>query len=755
MAEDFEAAVEQGLRLSKRVYYGKNRAVAPPKTPSDMDRCAGDSYLPTCPMLYAVIADPAIVDNPDMPSYQPYVHGRCDPPALIPLQMNGVSLVVDCYLETAFVTVSATWRVHCVMGSRSCDCRLVVPMGEQGSVLNVDVEVPMKSYSTQLTTTDNEIGDENAAKIAFLKPHIFDLTIPKIDGGTNISVKIKWSQKLVYRAGQFTLNIPFNFPGYVIPAGTKIPKHEKIELNVNSGPGTDILRKTMSHPLKEQFVRAGELSFLYNSDVHSWSSRDFVFTYRLSSTDHINGTVFLNPPLLQDVDRRHVFCCYLFPGKKQSEKVFRREVVYVVDISGSMRGEPIEDTKKALLSELANLDPQDLFNVIAFNEETYSFSSSLKQATSASIESATQWVASNFVANGGTNILLPLNQAIEMLSDTHKNSIPIIFLITDGAVENERHICDTMKTQLTNRNRKSLSPRIYTLGIGTFCNHYFLRKLATLSGGVHEAATDVQSIELRMGKLFARASSILLANIVFENLDEVDDLEVYPRRISDLSSESPLTVWSRYRGEFPTTLKVKGTLPDMSSFSLNLKAQNAKEIPLHKMLAKQEIDILTTEAWYSDNKQLKEKIENMSVQNGTISEYTHKILLETERIKTTADSDTVRKVSTKKVDTRKTQDSKHPRIIARDNNGVGFGNLSATKENVPPGPTNPNPGDAAEVFVRGASSCYSKLCNDCCGCMCFIQTCSKINDQAAILLTQLCASLACLGCYACCCSGDG
>ncbi|KAL7091906.1 hypothetical protein ACP275_12G132100 [Erythranthe tilingii] len=753
MAEDFEAAVEQGLRLSKRVYYGKDRAVAPPKTPSDMDRFAGDSYLPTCPMLYAVIAHPAIVDNPDMPSYQPYVHGKCDPPALIPLQMNGVSLEVDCCMETAFVTVSATWRVHCVMGSRSCDCRLVVPMGEQGSVLNVDVGVPMKSYSTQLTTTDNEIGDENAAKIAYLKPHIFDLTIPKIDGGTNISVKIEWSQKLVYRDGQFTLNIPFNFPEYVIPAGTKIPKHEKIELNVNSGPGTDILRKTMSHPLKEQFGRAGELSFLYNSDVHSWSSRDFVFTYRLSSTGNINGTVLLNPPSLQDVDRRHMFCCYLFPGKKQSEKVFRREVVYVVDISGSMRGKPIEDTKKALLSELANLDPQDLFNVIAFNEETYSFASSLKQATPAAIESATQWLVSIFVANGGTNILLPLNQAIEMLSDTHKNSVPIIFLITDGAVENERHICDTMKTQLT--NRKSFSPRIYTLGIGTFCNHYFLRKLAILSGGVHEAATDVESIELRMGKLFARASSILLANIVFENLDEVDDLEVYPRRISDLSSETPLTVSGRYCGEFPTTLRVKGTLPDMNSFSLDLKAENAKEIPLHKMLAKQEIDILTTEAWYSDNKQLKEKIENMSVQNATISEYTHMILLESDRIKTTADSATVRKAYSKKVDNRKRQDSKPPRILARHNNGVGFGNLSATKENVPPGPTNPNPTDAAEVFVRGASNCCGKLCNNCCGCMCFIQTCSKINDQAAILLTQLCASLACLGCYACCCGGDG
>lgn len=131
MAEDFAAAVEDGLRLAKRVYVGKDRAVAPPKPLTAMERAAGSSYLPSAPMFYAVISDPEIVDNPDMPSYQPYVHGKCDPPALIPLQMNGVSLEVDCYLDTAFVTVSGTWRVHCIMSSRYCDCRIAVPMGEQ------------------------------------------------------------------------------------------------------------------------------------------------------------------------------------------------------------------------------------------------------------------------------------------------------------------------------------------------------------------------------------------------------------------------------------------------------------------------------------------------------------------------------------------------------------------------------------------------------------------------------------------------
>lgn len=123
-------AVEEGLKLSKRIYAGKDRATSAPQRPV-MDRSQPSDLLPTAPMVYAVIYDPAIVDNPDIPSYQPHVYGRCDPPALIPLQMKEIEAQVDCHVDTAVVAVKGRWRVHCVMGSRSCDCRLVVPTGDQ------------------------------------------------------------------------------------------------------------------------------------------------------------------------------------------------------------------------------------------------------------------------------------------------------------------------------------------------------------------------------------------------------------------------------------------------------------------------------------------------------------------------------------------------------------------------------------------------------------------------------------------------
>lgn len=111
----------------------------------------------------------------------------------------------------------------------------------------------------------------------FLKPHIFIFTIPEVCslqfvfkvyiiistfyaqvfmyflqvyGGSNLSITVRWSQKLSYQSGEFTSTVPYSFPEFVTPVGKKISKKEKIRLNVNAGPGTEVLCKTISHPLK-------------------------------------------------------------------------------------------------------------------------------------------------------------------------------------------------------------------------------------------------------------------------------------------------------------------------------------------------------------------------------------------------------------------------------------------------------------------------------------------------------------------------
>ncbi|KAJ8751046.1 hypothetical protein K2173_016227 [Erythroxylum novogranatense] len=749
MAEEFSKAVEDGLNLSKRIYFGKDRAVAPPKPLPAMEKSA-EAYLPKAPMVYAVISNPAIVDNPDLPSYQPYVHGRCDPPALIPLQMNRVELEVDCYLDTAVVRLSGTWRVHCVMGSKSCDCCIAIPMGEQGSILGVETEIPRRSYSTELIAMEEKRDGGKEARPengGYLKSNIFTMIVPKVDGGSNLSIKVSWVQKLLYQEGQFSLVIPFSFPNYVTPA-VKLARKERIQLNVDSGTGTEIVCKATSHPLQAIRREVGKLGFLYEKEILTWTSADFAVSYAVPSS-HTFGGVLLQSPSVDDADKREMFCVYMFP-RQQSTKVFRKEIVFVIDISGSMEGRPLESTKNVLINALTELDSKDSFNIIAFNGETYPFSSSMELATEECIERALEWINANFIAAGGTNILLPLNQAVEMLSNT-QDSIPIIFLVTDGSIEDERHICDVMKSRVTGGGLTC--PRIYTFGIGSYCNHHFLRMLAILSRGQHDAAYDVDMVESRMQKLLNRASSTIVADITLNTLDDID-VEVYPSRISDLSSNSPLTVSGRYHGAFPDFLKLKGVLADSTSLVIDLKIQTVEDMPFYRVFAKQQIDILTAQAWFTENKELEEKVAKISVQSGIASEYTLMAVL--ERGNQATDSPIVQKGSMKS-DSHKVEPNQR-RIYLLQNLCVGFGNVAATAENIPPGNGEPKLPEAAEVLIKAASNCCGSLCNKCC-CMCCIQCCSKMNDQCAIVLTQLCSALAFFGCFECCsaicCCDDG
>ncbi|XP_065868993.1 uncharacterized protein [Euphorbia lathyris] len=745
MAGEFEACVAGGLDLSKRIYYGKE---LPPVPEPVMSKSKQENYLPTAAMVYAVVSEPEAVDNPDVPSYQPYVHGRCQPPALIPLHMYGVGMEVDCCLDYANVSFSGKWRVHCIKTSRKCDCRIAIPMGDQGSILGLEVDITGKSYHSQLIIPQETKDKQTETKLAdgqYLKGYIYTFKIPQVIGGTTISVKVSWSQKLDYNEGEFSLNVPFSFPAYVNPINKKISKREKVLLNVNSGTEKEIIRKSNSHALKELRREVGKLGFLYEAQVPTWSTSDFSFSYSVALNDLFGG-VLLQSPILRDFDDRQMFCFYLFPGTNQIKKAFRKDVIFIIDISGSMKEGPLDNAKTALISSLSKLNSEDSFNIIAFNEESYLFSSLMEAATKEAISRATQWLNDNLTASGGTNILVPLKQAMKLLAET-TDSIPLILLVTDGAVEDERDICNFVKDCL--KSAGPISPRICTLGIGTYCNHYFLQMLAQIGRGYFDTAYDEDSIDSRMQRLFTTASSVVLANITVDSLEQVDSLELLPFRIPDLSCGSPLVVSGRYNGNFPDSIQVNGILPDMTNFTIELKTRKAKDVQLDKILARRQIDLLTSKAWMSGSKDLEQQVAKMSIQSGVPSEYTHMVLHLTHNEEKAAAETILMQEVLNKINLLKQLESESPKMIMLGSLGVGFGNLSATAANVPPGTGEFKSPEATELLVKAASSCCSKMIDRLC-CMCFIQTCSHMNNQCSIVLTQLCAALACFECVNCC-----
>ncbi|KAJ0537213.1 putative von Willebrand factor, type A, von Willebrand factor A-like domain superfamily [Helianthus annuus] len=744
--DNFSRSVHTGLQICKRISYGKDKAsMTAPKAPS-MKKSSSSStssslrqpenHLPTAPMVYAVIVDPSIVDNPDICSYQPYVYGHCDPPALVPLHMHGVTMEVDCCLDTAFVTVRGTWRLHCVASSASCDCKIAIPMGEQGSVLGIEVETPRRSYSTQFATAQSENDVTKTSNGYLMKGNTYMLKIFQVEGGSHIHVNVRWSQKLLYQNNEFCLSVPFTFPVHVVPVVKGYSMKEKVLLNVNSCTDKEIMCNVSTHPLKETRRQAGELGFSYEADVQKWSTQDFYFSFSVCEDDIFAG-VLLQSPSLQDCDQRDMFCFYLFPGSNKNIKPWRKEVVFMVDISASMQDDPLERSKDAVIGCLSELNQQDSFNIIAFNGDIQLFSSSLELATNEAITNATKWMNTNLIAAGGTNLLTPLKQALEMVGKTGE-SIPFIFLITDGSVEDEKDICNMTKDHLM--EGETDCPRICTFGIGSYCNHYFLQMLAHMGRGCYDAAYDVDSISERLPRMFNNALSPVLTNITLDALQNLDSTELYPFRIPDLFG-SPLVVSGRYHGNFPDIVTARGIRADLSTCVIDVKVRKAKGIPLDRVCARREIDTLTAHAWLYQNTQIEKKIANMSLQMGVPSEYTCMILVQSDKIKLALDSVQLEEKCSK-LENRK--------MIYLRNISVGFGDLKATIDNLPPGIVDLEVNEPAGIMMQAASSCWGMFLDRCC-CMCLIQSCSRMNDQCAIVLTQLCTALACFECLNWCC----
>ncbi|KAJ3673168.1 hypothetical protein LUZ60_006542 [Juncus effusus] len=752
--DEFSRSVDDGLKLSKRICSStkeqKPTAGAAPRQLVSMERSV-ESFLPTAPMVYAVISDPGMVDNPDIPSYQPYVYGRCDPPALIPLQMNEMEVEAECVLDSVFVTVRGRWWVHCVTRSRACAGKIVVPMGEQGSILGVEVETGKRSYNTEIVDSN----DERIEKISktdgggFLKPHIFYLAIPEINGGANISATIRWSQKLQYEEGQFSIQVPFTFPSYVNPPPKIFIKREKINLVLNTGTGKEVLLQGSSHPLKENNRVGEKMSFAYDEAVENWSNKDFIFSYNVHSND-IFGGILLQSPSFNDSDQRDTFCLYLLPGNNKNRNVFRREVIFLIDSSLSMQRKPIESVKNAIFASLLELNERDNFNIISFNDEILSFSTCMVPATEEMVQNANDWMRTSLVPKGGTDISRPLNQVVEMIGNV-KGALPNIFLVTDGSVEEERDICSNLKNQL--KNSGSISPRISTFGIGSFSNHYFLRTLALIGRGHYDSAYDTDSIEGQMRTWFRRASRTILADVTIDAFDNLNDseFEIYPQNVPDVSSACMTSIFGRFKGKFPDSVKAKGYLADLSAIEIDLKVQNTKDIQIEKVFAKEYINLLTAQSWLSENKQLESKIIKTSIQNNIASEYTRMIMLQSTSEKTDATK------QAKKQAIKKTKNESDSPALIQTLTLTGFGNTIATKDNTPILFGEAKPPEALEVMFTKAVGCCGSAA-DCFCCMCCIRACSKINDQCFIVVTQLCTALACLGCLECCsqvCCNDG
>ena len=377
------------------------------------------------------------------------------------------------------------------------------------------------------------------------RSNVFTTSLAHIGPDEEISVEIEYQQTLDYTDGRYRLRFPMVVGPRFLAGNGAVP-----DQNDDTDVRTDVSAATVNPVYLHVSLDAGlplsELSSTYHAidirqtDRHRYSvalaqnevvaDRDFELVWSPELTRQPQTVVFSE----RDDSYEYVLLSVLPPDLQSlGQQLLPRDVIFILDVSGSMAGASIEQARASLIQSLSRLKPGERFNIIWFNDRTEQLYPRAMPADDRTIRHATRVIA-NLDADGGTVMLPALTLALNEQPELSR--VRQVIFLTDGNVDNEQQLFALIKSQLGDN-------RLFTIGIGSAPNSYFMRKAARAGRGTFTYIADIDEVQQKTDELLAKLESPALVNIdiEFEGLD----IDMYPDPVPDLYLGEPLFVLLR------------------------------------------------------------------------------------------------------------------------------------------------------------------------------------------------------------------
>jgi Ca-activated chloride channel homolog len=419
------------------------------------------------------------------------------------------------------------------------------------------------------------------------RPNIFTTSVAQIGPAEEVEIQIEYQEDLRYDQGSFELRFPMvvgpryiprssapgiaassppreSFAGFagtgwakptdVVPDADRItppvvhPSQEwtnRVDLEVDLDPGFALSRlESPSHPVRVEPLAGFERRVVPSAGTMA-ADRDFVLRWTPEVGTAPDAALFS-----ETLGGEEYLLLMLVPPHVESARL-PREVLFVIDTSGSMEGTSILQARQALSMALQRLVPEDLFNVIQFNSSTSMLFSAPVPAGRANVAKAESYVL-GLKANGGTAVMSALAAAFSQASAVEDKRVRQVVFVTDGAVGNEQQLFSFIRSGLGDR-------RLFTVGIGSAPNSHFMSRAAQFGRGTFTYVGSTDEVSSRMGELFQKLECPVLSSI------EVDfgggNAELWPAQVPDLYAGEPIVVTARATTR-PASVSVRGLRGD-------------------------------------------------------------------------------------------------------------------------------------------------------------------------------------------------
>ena len=294
-----------------------------------------------------------------------------------------------------------------------------------------------------------------------------------------------------------------------------------------------------------------------------------------------------------------------------------RDVTFIIDTSGSMAGQSIEQAKASLTLALSRLTTQDRFNIIQFNNRVRSLFSDLQPVTAITIKKAVRF-ADHLSADGGTEMLPALRQALKGSEDLHR--LQQVILLTDGQIGNEEELFELLHHRLGTR-------RVFTVGIGSAPNSHLMRKTAELSRGTFTYISNTAEVKDKLDGLFRKLERPVLSDLQFDQTGWAGS-EQYPSRIADLYEGEPLVIALKARS-LPEQMVLHGQVgTNPWSLPVSMKQATARS-GLSVYWARQKISALMDEAVAGGSEDtIRKAVLDVALAHHLVSKYTSLVAID-------------------------------------------------------------------------------------------------------------------------------
>jgi Ca-activated chloride channel family protein len=534
------------------------------------------------------------------------------PQAPFPLKHTDVALAVSGFLLHARVTQQFENPYK-----DTIEARYTFPLPQRAAVNDMALTVGDRLVKGKIAPREEahalyEAARRQGQRAGLLdqeRPNIFTQSIANILPGEKITVTLQYVEILNYEEGSYevlfpTVVGPRYIPGAtagktggglaqgtnqvpdathitppVTPAGTRAGHDISIGITVDAGMPLQAIQSP-SHEIRIERP-SPNLALVRLTEQAVIPNKDFILRYTVA------GKAIQDAVLFHGEGRGGYFTLILQPPARIAPlEIVPKELVFVLDTSGSMSGFPLEKAKETMQLALDGLYPQDTFNLITFSGDTHILFREPVQATAENLRTAKEFLASRR-GRGGTEMMEAIRAALEPSDSQHR--IRIVCFMTDGFVGNDHKILAEIQ--------KHPGARIFSFGIGSSVNRFLLDKMAEEGRGAVEyvSLTDDGSAAAR--RFHERVRNPLLTDVSIEWQGvSVDDL--YPKRLADLFSVKPLILTGRYTEPGKGMVRLRGrtgTGPLVREMAIDIPAVSSDHGVVAVLWARMKIDELTAQ----------------------------------------------------------------------------------------------------------------------------------------------------------------